>query len=92
MRMNFPGGHNPVRLVSTAPDPAEHEYMIVARRMASGSYSFGVRVVRIKPFSIESLQLGALRSGNVAADTPHSALIWAASLLAVDGECIRRLG
>lgn len=86
MRANFPGGHREFVANGHRPDPARAEYLLVARRMQSGVYTLGVRLVQISPFRIRSAQLGALRETSPYARNPLEALLFAAGLLSQDQE------
>jgi hypothetical protein len=72
-------------------DPADAEYLIVARRLKSGSYAYYCREVLLRPFVIRTYQLGQTTAGDPHARTPWNAAMWAASLFSVDDECRDRL-
>jgi hypothetical protein len=71
--------------------PARAEYLIVARRHQDGSYSFVARAVLLRPFIIQTWQLGTSPAGTAHAGNPWSALMHAAGLFGVDQEVIEAL-
>jgi hypothetical protein len=68
-------------------DPASAEYLIVARRLHSGSYAMFFRAVTLRPFVIRSFQLGQITAGDPHSRNAWTAALWASSLFAVDDEC-----
>lgn len=67
-------------------DPCDAEYLIVARRLRSGGYTFYARAVSLRPFTIRSWQLGQSTTGDPHSRTPWQAAMWAASLFSIDAE------